>query len=256
MRFHGAFLASWALGLVGCSQLAAPVGSDSKAALVVSPRVETSGFRTQTLVSPYAQSDINHVVVRLFTYAGGIETPVVISGATASMDLPLASLSAPVIFANLHSQTVYRVRGYAYQTSGTSNMISSASSYVDITLTTDDRPTVGTLPVRLIDKDFAATSSVRISLSNPGSTHHVLAELFRVSGGSNLAISGATGSIPLANLPGTFMVGNLAANSTYQVIVSALTSSNSTLATQSVTFTVTNDTSVATQSLSINLAPT
>ena len=68
------------------------------------------------------------------------------------------------------------MRGYAYKKAGIqdSDLISdSGSSYVDITVTDDDRPDVATLSVQLADRPFrgAGTGSIEIktgTLDGPG----------------------------------------------------------------------------------------
>lgn len=259
MRSHLALLASLSLLAMGCTQSSLSARTAPASSLVLTPAVEAGALRTQATVSPYRKADINHLLVQLYTVANGTESPVVVGGAQVAADLALADLDRALTFDRLHSQTAYRVRAYAYSAAGTAsaNLISTldSGSYADITVLSNDRPTFGSLPVRLKDKAFAATSSVRVSVTNPGATHHVGALLYRVTAGGLVTVPGNPGTIPVANLPGTFNLGSLAANATYRLVAQAENASNAVLATASVDVVTTTDTSAATKSLTINVLP-
>lgn len=156
--------------LTGCSIIPGPAPLSGHATLSLTTQVRPAGYRTQAAVSPYGQSDIQHVQVQLFKVVGGSEQVIPgAGGAPLILDLPQASLSAPLTFANLNRDTTYRVRAFAYADSGTSSQISvDASSSVDVTLTGDDRPTLASLPVQLIDRAFsaAATISTGVTVTN------------------------------------------------------------------------------------------
>ena len=161
--------------LTGCALVAGPTTLSGNATLSLQPHVQSGGYRAQTVINAYTQEDINHLQVKLFKMVSGSEQEILGSGGTQLMlDLPQASLSAPVTFSNLNYDTTYRVRSYAYSDAGTSALISAtdAGSYVDVAVTRDDRPTLANLPVKLIDKHFsgAATFSSGVTVTDGGFT--------------------------------------------------------------------------------------
>ena len=155
--------------LAGCSAPVTTSIAHPGVTLSVQPAVQGGGYRTQTVVNPYGQADIYHLQVKLFKVASGVETPVTdASGNPLMKDIASPSLGVPVVFGNLNFDTTYRVRAYAYSDPATASLISTtdSGSYVDITVTNDDRPTVSTLPVQLIDKIFsgeATASGIAVS---------------------------------------------------------------------------------------------
>ncbi len=158
--------------VAGCAMVAGPAGMTTpagKATLSLLPQVQGGSYRTQSVITGYAQADINHLQLKLFKVVSGSEQAVLGSGGTQlTLDLPQASLSAQVTIANLSHDTTYRVRAYAYTDAGTSNLISTtdASSSVDVVVARNDRPTLATVPVQLIDKIFdgqATASSVVVT---------------------------------------------------------------------------------------------
>ncbi|MBO9541297.1 hypothetical protein J7643_11970 [bacterium] len=252
MRSRLALLASLSLLMVGCVSTSPATRTTPAGSLVLTPQVDAGAFRAQATINPYQASDINHLRVQLFTVSGGGESPVLVGGVPLVQDLPGTKLGSSLVFGGLHSQTNYRVRAYAYSAPGTASvdLISlDSASYRDIEVTTGDRPTVDTVPVRLIDKDFAATSSVRIAITNPGLTHHVEVTLRR--GVTVLA----TGSIPLASLPATYMLGSLGANTTYRLVAVAVNASNVPLDTKFFDVTTTTETNAATGSITLDATP-
>lgn len=146
-----------ALVLGGC---AAAQPLYSRATLVIKPQI-ISGAQTLAVVNPYSQSSINHLVLKVFS--------------ATDQDLGLqqtllnAQLDNPVVFSNLKAQTTYRVKAFAYSTADNSQLISTsdASSSTDIVLTNDDRPTLLSLRVQLIDRAFNAQASSSLVI-NPG----------------------------------------------------------------------------------------
>jgi len=259
LRLHSLLLGALSLLAVGCTQ--APYmqrPTPGEGSLLLTPAVGSGGYQTQAAVSTYTKSSVNHLNLQLFTVSGLTETPVVISGSTVSLDIPASSLNVPVLFSNLHTATNYRVRAYAYKASGTatSDLISlDASSSLDILVADSDRPTAGKVPVQLIEKTFNATSSVTIKLQNLGTTDHVRTSLYRLVSGSPVAITTATASMAAATFPRSVLLSNLAANSTYRLVAAAENAANSVLASGSVDLSVATDTSAATQSLTLNVAP-
>lgn len=116
-----------------------PLGTST---LVLRPEV---GYKTQTSINPYVQADINHLNIKLFNTSD--------QDLGISLDLPNAQLGNPIAFSHLKNNTIYRVRPFAYASSGTAQCIST-SSYVDVVVGIDDRPSIATLSVNLIDKPF------------------------------------------------------------------------------------------------------
>lgn len=154
-----------ALSLSACADLPM-IGAQEPgtAQLVLTPQVIDGGLRTQAVVDNYTRSSINHLVVKIFRINGGTETPVLDANDQAVVkDIPEASLDASITIDHLNANTTYRVRSYAYKNAGTdlADLISTsdATSYVDVTLTNDDRPTMAQLRVKLVDVAFNGSAS-------------------------------------------------------------------------------------------------
>lgn len=140
---------------------AGPAAAHALASLVVVPTVE-AGYATQSLYGPYVRASIVHVVLSLARLVGDptnpTEEPVLdAGGAPVTLDVAAADLGEPVNFRNLFANTRYRVRAAAYQAPGVAeaDLISTtdATSYVDVTLGSDDAPSMATLRVRLRDRN-------------------------------------------------------------------------------------------------------
>lgn len=146
-----------ALTFSGCTT----IQSLSKGSTLILKARILAGTHTQTVVNPYDQSAINHLKLELYPLVGGVPQAKI-----AGQTLSNAQLDNPIVFSNLKSNTSYRIQASAYYSADDSQLISSpASSSTDIVLTTDDRPTVSTLQVALIDRAFdgGATSSLQIN---------------------------------------------------------------------------------------------
>lgn len=139
--------------LAGCA-LAQPVSFPCT--LIIKPQI-VSGQLTQATVAPYDKNAIHHLSLKL--YIGAQDTGF-------SKTLLNAQLDNPVVFSNLKAHTTYTVKAFAYASTDDTLLISTtdANSWTDITLTDDDRPTLDTLKVKLIDRSFdgQATSSIGI----------------------------------------------------------------------------------------------
>ncbi|MNX75008.1 hypothetical protein D3C86_1064660 [compost metagenome] len=155
--------------VAGCAALET---SPTAGALSVQPRVSEGGYRSQTaaVVAPYLSGDINHLVIALFKLDNGAETPVVGPGLVpVRKDIEQASLSVPVTFYNLHPNTTYRIRAFAYKATGeaTDDLISTtdSASYKDVRVETSLTPSIEQVPVKLINKLFKAeaTSSIVVT---------------------------------------------------------------------------------------------
>ncbi|MBO9541296.1 hypothetical protein J7643_11965 [bacterium] len=174
-RFALALAAS--VSLVGCAYV--PLGkvpqldvaslASGKASLQVWPQVAAGGYRTQTLPTnnllPYAQSDVAKLRLSLFRVANGTESAVInANNVPLTKEILNADLGQPVGFTNLHPNTTYLLKAVALDAQD--NVISeAASSNLQITVVTDQRPTVGNLVVQLKNRLFRAegTSSIDVT---------------------------------------------------------------------------------------------
>lgn len=143
----------------GCQSFFAPATGESlgNATLQVQPQLLPGGLMTQAVVNNYTSTDVNHLQIKLFKLNGSSENPVLDgSGNQLFKDIVNADLSKAVTFSNLNANTTYRIRAYAFADAGTASLISTSdvNSYTDVTLTSDDRPTLTTLRVKLIDRVF------------------------------------------------------------------------------------------------------
>lgn len=168
MRGFLALVAPAVTVLAGCAAALLPgtLGERHYASIEVRPDFRPARS-VQAVVTPYSSADVEHLVVKVFTVSGDTETQATGSSGVVEADVAFADLGTPLILDGLHSSTSYRVRGYAYTKPGTdsADLISiTDKSYVDITVSNDDRPSVGTLPVQLIGRTFtgAGTGSLEI----------------------------------------------------------------------------------------------
>lgn len=158
------------LFLASCANISS---LNQKGSLILKPQI--SPYHSQTTILPYSQSSINHLILKLYTYD---ETE---HDQNIQRTLLNAQLDNPIVFSNLKPNTNYRIRAYAYATSNETVLISdSTTSYTEVTLVQDDRPTVNNIPVHLIDRSFEgqATSSVAI---NAGGYSPIGSETFEIT---------------------------------------------------------------------------
>ena len=96
------------------------------------------------------RADIDHLVVKLYTWDGSTETEV------AAVDVPERLLDAPITLSRLQGATTYRARGFAYQAPGTAaaDLISvqDATTYGEVTVENDDTPSAAYVPVQLASR--------------------------------------------------------------------------------------------------------
>jgi hypothetical protein len=174
MKINGMAAVLAVASLAGCGGVPTGMVAGSAVLQVVpgvtdGPMLAAGQFGARAVVKNYTKANINHLTLKVFTVDGkGNETPAGASGGL-SADLVGSSLAktSGVKFAHLAANTRYRVRAFAYKASGvaTADLISDPkSSLVDVTVGNDDRPTMATIPVKLIDVVFdgLATSSVSI----------------------------------------------------------------------------------------------
>lgn len=141
--------------VIGCMT---PFSTTQKGScLLLKPQV-TGGYLTQTVVSPYTSASIDHLTIRLIQ--GGSEV--------ASRTIPQVQLSNTIAFSNLRANTSYRIKSYAYLADNTLISHDDASSWLDITTGIDDRPTLVSLPVHLIDRSFNGQGTGSLQISNGG----------------------------------------------------------------------------------------
>lgn len=162
---------------VGCtSDLAGLAGaSNGNVKLSLVAAVQDGQFTTQAVVNPYAKSSIAHVTFKLYTVAGDQESAVTRNGAPVELDVASGSMDLPFTFENLHNDTTYRVKALAYKAAGTANvdLISTqdAGSAVDITIGRNVTPTLQAVPVKLIDRLFAATGTSSLVVTDGSYTY-------------------------------------------------------------------------------------
>lgn len=134
--------------------------SRQKADLTVVPDVQSGGYKTMAVVNNYTKASINHLVIHISRMNDGVEEPLLDDlGNPVQVDLLNSDLDSPITFSNLFLNTTYRIRCLAYKAPGEAakDLISTMdeSSYLDVSLTNDDRPTIANLKVKLIDVEFS-----------------------------------------------------------------------------------------------------
>lgn len=159
--------------------------------LVLKAQVQKGNY-TKTLLPSYSKTSINHLLLKLYTTDSGEQDTGI------QLKILNAQLDNPMVFANLKPNTHYRVRAYAYYTSDETQLISNNQSYADTAVGSDDRPTMGSLTVYLVDRLFNGQASDTITLNNGGYSQ-ISTENMGVAGiegiATTIAGSGATGSV-------------------------------------------------------------
>lgn len=157
---------------------AGSLAAAGKASLVVAPRLkdgtfatQPESFSTQAVVEPYTRTDVQHVLIALFKVEGGTESAIVDpKGIPITRDLPMDAMERLVTFSDLHPNTTYRVRAFAFQAAGTASadVISEvASSTLEVRVEGDEKPTTADLAITLKDKAFNGVASPSIGF-DPG----------------------------------------------------------------------------------------
>ncbi|MBO9541294.1 hypothetical protein J7643_11955 [bacterium] len=170
MKKNVALMALGATLLSGCAGPLVGTTGAGDASLSVLAAVQDGQFRTQAPgLTPYTKSSINHLVLKLYTWDGATETAVVRGAGEVKVDVGAASLNEPVTFKNLHHDTTYRIRAFAYKATGeaTDDLISTTDtgSYRDVSVGRSLAPSIVSLPVKLINRLFKAeaTSSIVVT---------------------------------------------------------------------------------------------
>lgn len=184
-------LAATAFALTACA-IVQPVSKNCT--LILKPQL-TSGSHSQAVVAPYSSTSIHHVKLDLSTLNGETLTSLGIQ-----RTLLQAQLENPIVFSNLKPNTTYRISAKAYADAGESQLISTDDSrcYVNVTLTNNDRPTIETIPIQLIDRAFNGQASSSLAI-NPGGYSPIGSESLKYQGVqgvvTSIAGNGATGSV-------------------------------------------------------------
>lgn len=144
--------------------------ANGSALLKLQPEVRSGGFRTQAAVTPYTSADVSLFEFKLFKLdAQGNETAVKnAQGGDLTLTAPRAVLGGSVQFEKLNANTTYRIKAKAFADSQGSQLISTAdaSSSTDIRINQEDRPTLATIKVQLIDKAFDGQGGSGVDVSS------------------------------------------------------------------------------------------
>lgn len=157
--------------VAGCTSIS-PISQHGT--LVLKPQFSGNQYSAKTLIPPYSQTDINQLVLKVFTYDGSEHDQ------NIQRTLLNAQLDNPIVFSNLKPNTTYRIKAYAY-TAGALLISDEASSSTDIVLTNEDRPSVATLSVKLVDRSFSGQATSSLSI-NPGGYSPIGSESLKFSG--------------------------------------------------------------------------
>lgn len=148
--------------LVGCATFTAT--TPEYATLSVRAAIGSGAYQPQGVgVATYTAASIEHLVVSVYLLDGSSETAVLDStGMPLTRDIASGSLGTPITCTNLRPNTTYRLKAQAFNAAGKAptNLISvDALSIADVTVTNDDRPAMGKLPVRLKNVAFSGEAT-------------------------------------------------------------------------------------------------
>ncbi|MBO9542308.1 SMP-30/gluconolactonase/LRE family protein [bacterium] len=142
------------------------VMADGQAVLQLQPQLQGGGYAAQAVVKTNHEI-VDHLVVELFTMGANSQELVI----KDKNDQPLtktiahADLGQPITFSHLKSKTTYRIKATAYDAA---NQVVSRPFTIDVPVNMDDRPTVQTLAITLLDKPFSGTGTSSISILDGG----------------------------------------------------------------------------------------
>lgn len=272
---HGFWRSALVAGLVfaagGCAALRHPmvgtqlVQEEGSVTLLLTPRID-GALGIQAPVKRWTASDIHRLdVVPYLEVSPGDYRPLSKTGTPttlgdtanllrASRTAPL-NLSQPIALSHLKPNQKYRVFAQAYTAENELISTLDSRSYLDVSVGTDDRPTLAaTLPVRLIDSPFAASTTVTVTNSGSNDFDDVVTSLVSVVGGVETAIANSSHTIPKAQIPKTFKLDGLQAQTLYRMKAEARRA-GTPVATALANLNVSTDTSVSAVSLALNVPP-
>lgn len=268
--WRSAFVAGLVFAAVGCAALRHPmvgtpiVQEEGSVTLLLMPRID-GAQGIQAPVKRWTSSDIHRLdVVPYLEVSPGdyrplskMGTPTTLEDTAnllrASRTSPL-NLNQPIALSQLKPNQKYRVFAHAYTAGNELISTLDARSYLDVSVGTDDRPTMAAmLPVRLIDSPFAASTTVTVTNSGSNDFDDVVTSLVSVVGGTETAIANSH-TIPKAQIPKTFKLDGLQAQTLYRMKAEARRA-GTPVATASVNVNVSTDTSVSSVSLALSVPP-
>jgi hypothetical protein len=162
--------------LVGCAAGPQVATIGSGAMLMLKPEVISGGYKVLDMpaVEPYTEANVNRLVVKLYTVADGVESAVVENGAPVTRTVTRGHFGDPVVFSRLKPHTTYRAKteawGFEYVymplVPAEELLLSTedANSTTDIVVTDDDRPTMGSLKVRLKPRRFGGETAFAVDI--------------------------------------------------------------------------------------------
>lgn len=172
--------------VVGCAGM---IPSQSKdVCLILTPRINEGALSTQTAVNVYTSASIDHLTIKL--YQGSTEV--------ASKTIPQSDILSAVSFSHLKAGTTYRIKTYAYLANSALISHDDATSWLDVTLGTNDAPSIAALPVHLIDIPFEGQGTSSIQVTPGGYSYESSERMGVVLKGIVTTVAGgvgATGSV-------------------------------------------------------------
>lgn len=139
--------------LAGC-MLRPMTGLPGSTDLHLLAEVSTGGYSLQAPVTPYSSASIEVLSVQLFTVTDSGAQPVMANGSQVQKDIPGTQLGAPIVLSHLKPDTTYRVKALAYTADGELISTDDARSTTDVVVGNNERPTLATLKVHLINTPF------------------------------------------------------------------------------------------------------
>lgn len=144
----------------GTSEEARGAVANGRATLSLRAQVLPGAFGPQAIVHPYTPADVHRLTITLHKLDGDAEIPVKdAQDQPLAVELSASQLEQPISFSKLWPETTYRVRAAAFDAGN--QLISKGGEFSQLTirLENDDRPTMGTLKVALIDTIFDGQAS-------------------------------------------------------------------------------------------------
>lgn len=234
--------------ITSCAVLRPPLGQGS--ALMIVPRFLAN---TQAILDPNTVVSVATLdIVPTVEVTAGSYSP--ISAVTGSpttwgaQDMLRLTAASPSILANrpfvlrrLKPNKNYRVIGRAYNSANQQISI-DASSSVDVAVTSDDAPSMATLPIHFVDTPFGANTSVTVLTD--GLYDYLKGTLYQ--GSTQLAIAQAKRSNP------RFTFSNLQGGTNYRLVVEAY-KFGTMMASTSLDLNITNETAPVYASLPLTI---